>query len=77
MLTTQGVNITFNHSLRFFDHLQTDAGRTKRYDLAMRANSTRGGYDLSHTVNSYPWAKLGKATVVDVSVLWFLPRLAI
>lgn len=67
----QGVNITFNHKSSFFDHLQADEARAKRYDLSMRFHSRHEGFDLSHTVLGYPWASRGKATVVDVS--FYLP----
>lgn len=63
----KGVNIAFNHDLAFFDHLQADEDRAIRYDMSMRVQSSREGFDPSHTVQSYPWAKLGKITVVDVS----------
>ncbi|KAK5996560.1 Chlorophenol O-methyltransferase [Cladobotryum mycophilum] len=61
-----GVNIAFNHKSPFFDHLQADAARAKRYDLAMRAQGSREAYNVSHTVRGYPWASLGKGTVVDM-----------
>jgi len=59
--------MAYGHRNTFFDHIQSDASRAKRYDLAMRAHGSREGFDVVHTVQSYPWAKLGKATVVDVS----------
>ncbi|KAH8126894.1 S-adenosyl-L-methionine-dependent methyltransferase [Trichoderma asperelloides] len=61
-----GVNIAFNHNESFFDHLQADEARAKRYDLMLQSHGQREGYDLSHTVSGYHWAKLGKATVVDM-----------
>lgn len=66
-LTAQGVNVAFDHTSAFFDHLQEDKSRAKRYGSAMQAQSSREGYDVSHTVESYPWSKLGTATIVDVS----------
>jgi hypothetical protein len=73
----QGVNIAFNHNKSFFDHLQADEARSKRYDLMLQSHGQREGYDVSHTVSGYPWAKLGKATVVDVSCfVAFLRQLA-
>jgi hypothetical protein len=33
----------------------------------LQAHGQREGYDVSHTVSGYPWEKLGKATVIDVS----------
>ncbi|KAL7897364.1 S-adenosyl-L-methionine-dependent methyltransferase [Trichoderma sp. SZMC 28014] len=61
-----GVNIAFNHKESFFDHLQADEARARRYDLMLQSHGQREGYDVSHTVSGYPWAKLGKATVVDM-----------
>ncbi|KAF7563540.1 hypothetical protein G7046_g599 [Stylonectria norvegica] len=61
-----GLNIAFNHDLPLFDHLQKDEARAKRYDMAMRSQSAREGFNVSHTVSSYPWAKLETATVVDM-----------
>ncbi|OAA51549.1 O-methyltransferase, family 2 [Metarhizium rileyi] len=65
-LTETAVNISYGHKNSFFKHVQTDTVRAKRYDLAMRAHGSREGFDVSHTVQSYPWAKLGNATVVDM-----------
>ncbi|KID77808.1 Grayanic acid biosynthesis cluster O-methyltransferase [Metarhizium brunneum] len=65
-LTETAINISYGHSNTFFNHVQTDTTRAKRYDLAMRAHGSREGFDVSHTVHSYPWAKLGNATVVDM-----------
>ncbi|KAM0259370.1 hypothetical protein ACHAQJ_003402 [Trichoderma viride] len=61
-----GVNIAFNHNDSFFDHLQADQARAKRYDLMLQAHGRREGYDLSHTVSGYPWADLSEATIVDM-----------
>lgn len=33
----------------------------------LQSHGQREGYDVSHTVSGYPWAKLGKGTVVDAS----------
>lgn len=63
------MNIAFNHKESFFDHLQADEARARRYDLMLQSHGQREGYDVSHTVSGYPWAKLGKATVVDVSYI--------
>ncbi|KAL7785870.1 S-adenosyl-L-methionine-dependent methyltransferase [Trichoderma ceciliae] len=61
-----GVNIAFNHKDSFFDHLQADEAREKRYDLMLQSHGRREGYDISHTASGYPWANLGGATVVDM-----------
>lgn len=58
----------FDHNNSFFDHLQADEARAKRYDLMLQSHGRREGYDISHTVSGYPWASLGTATVVDVSI---------
>ncbi|QPH10860.1 hypothetical protein C2857_002365 [Epichloe festucae Fl1] len=65
-LTETAVNISYSHRDTFFHHTQSDATRAKRYDLAMRAHGSREGFDVVHTVESYPWAKLASATVVDM-----------
>ncbi|KAK2591762.1 hypothetical protein QQS21_010552 [Conoideocrella luteorostrata] len=65
-LTETAVNISYGHEDTFFNHLQADAMRAKRYDQAMRAHGSSEGFNVSHTVHSYPWAKLGNATVVDM-----------
>lgn len=61
------MNLAFNHTLPWFDHVMADSARAERYDKMLHANGTRDGYEVSHTVQSYPWDKLGKATIVDVS----------
>ncbi|PNP55793.1 hypothetical protein THARTR1_04013 [Trichoderma harzianum] len=61
-----GVNITFNHNDSFFDHLQADEARAKRYATMLQSHGSREGYDISHTVSGYPWARLGSSTVVDM-----------
>ncbi|KAL7941177.1 S-adenosyl-L-methionine-dependent methyltransferase [Trichoderma barbatum] len=61
-----GVNFAFSHEKSFFDHLQADEARAKRYDLMLQSHGSREGYEISHTVSGYPWARLGAATVVDM-----------
>lgn len=34
----------------------------------LQAHGSREGYDISQTVSGYPWANLGKATIVDVRI---------
>ncbi|KEY69468.1 hypothetical protein S7711_02007 [Stachybotrys chartarum IBT 7711] len=60
------VNVAHNHNLRFFEHVKSDPIRARRYDLAMAAHGAREGFELCHTVQSYPWDGLGSAVVVDV-----------
>ncbi|KAL6803347.1 S-adenosyl-L-methionine-dependent methyltransferase [Trichoderma sp. SZMC 28013] len=61
-----GVNVAFNHSDSFFDHLQADEALAKRYATMLQSHGSREGYDVSHTVSGYPWARLGSSTVVDM-----------
>ncbi|KAL7931591.1 S-adenosyl-L-methionine-dependent methyltransferase [Trichoderma chlorosporum] len=60
------VNITFGHEDSFFDHLQADEARAKRYAIMLQSHGSREGYDISHSVSGYPWARLGASTVVDM-----------
>ncbi|KAI9150208.1 6-hydroxytryprostatin B O-methyltransferase [Paramyrothecium foliicola] len=60
------VNIAYNHTLPFFKHVQADQSRSRRFDLSMRASGSREDFDVKHTILGYPWADLGKATVVDL-----------
>ncbi|KAG6121889.1 hypothetical protein E4U13_003712 [Claviceps humidiphila] len=64
--TETAINVSYGHQDNFFDHTQSDTARARRYELSMKAHGSREGFDVVHTVQSYPWAKLGKATVVDV-----------
>ncbi|KND88663.1 6-hydroxytryprostatin B O-methyltransferase [Tolypocladium ophioglossoides CBS 100239] len=61
-----GLNLAYGHSMNLFAHLQVDETRLKRYDQAMKAMGSREGFEVSHTVQSYPWDKLGGGTVVDM-----------
>lgn len=67
-----GVNLAYGHNVPWFDYLQQDQALSKRYNLAMQAHGGAAGYSLDWVVNAYPWAKLGEATVVDVSASSFL-----
>lgn len=60
------MNIAYGHDTPFFEFMQSDLARMKRYGLAMKAQSDRDGFDLSHTIEGYPWSDLGAARVVDV-----------
>ncbi|KAM0741261.1 hypothetical protein ACQRIT_004118 [Beauveria bassiana] len=61
-----GVNIAYRNNTPFFEFVQSDQTRMKRYGLAMKAHGDRDGFDLTHTINGYPWAELGAAKVVDI-----------
>jgi len=65
--TETGVNLAYDHSLPWFDFLQQDAALNRRYNLAMQAHGGSAGYAVEYVVKGYPWARLGDATVVDVS----------
>lgn len=54
--------------MSFFEYLQADEARARRYKEAMGAMSSGEGFGFSHTVESYPWQSLGHGTVVDVSL---------
>lgn len=58
--------MAYNNSTPFFEFIQSDPVRLKRYGLAMKTHGDRDGFDLSHTVKGYPWSELGTARVVDV-----------
>ena len=63
-----GVNLTYGTEWPWFDFLQKNGELAKRYNLAMEAHGSREGFEVSGTVEGYPWDKLGEATVVDVSI---------
>ena len=65
-MSRQGVNVAYNNDVPFFEFIQSDPVRMKRYGLAMKAHGGRDGFDLSHTIKGYPWAELGAAKVIDV-----------
>jgi hypothetical protein len=49
-----------------FAALGSDPARAKRFGNAMGSLTGGEGYEVDHIVDNYPWADLGKATVVDV-----------
>ncbi|KAH8695143.1 sterigmatocystin 8-O-methyltransferase [Talaromyces proteolyticus] len=59
-------NIAFDHDLPFFDHLAQDPERTRQFSGYMKSVTNSEGTDLKHLVAGFDWAKLGKATIVDV-----------
>jgi hypothetical protein len=66
--TETGVNLAHGTDVAWFDFLQQDQDFAKRYSLAMEAHGGGEGFALKHTVDGYPWDKVGEGTVVDVSV---------
>ena len=63
------VNLAYGTSVNWFDFIQQDKMLANRYNLAMQAHGDGEGFALAHTVDGYPWAELGEATVVDVGHL--------
>jgi hypothetical protein len=63
------VNLAYGTSVNWFDWIQQDKALANRYNLAMQAHGGGEGSAVAHTVNGYPWAELGEATVVDVGHL--------
>ncbi|RFU25236.1 hypothetical protein B7463_g11100, partial [Scytalidium lignicola] len=49
-----------------YEDLAKDPARTISFGRAMQFFSTGEGYEVTSLVEGYPWAKLGKGTVVDV-----------
>jgi hypothetical protein len=63
------VNLAYGTSANWFDFIQQNKVFANRYNLAMQAHGGGEGFALTHTVDGYPWAELGEATVVDVGHL--------
>jgi hypothetical protein len=63
------VNLAYGTGVNWFDWIQQDKSLANRYSLAMQAHGGGEGFAVTHTVNGYPWAELGEATVVDASHL--------
>lgn len=66
------VNLAYGTDINWFDWLQQDEELAKRYGLAMKAHGGGEGFAIGHTVDGYPWGKLGEATIVDVSFITLL-----
>ncbi|KAL9123433.1 MAG: hypothetical protein Q9187_000003 [Circinaria calcarea] len=62
----QGFNIAFDTQEPLFTVLAKNPSRAQRFAEAMSYFSTGGGYEPQYLLDNYPWASLGKATVVDV-----------
>ena len=50
-----------------YEDLAKDPTRTVNFGRAMQFFSSGEGYEVASLVEGYPWARLGKGTVVDVS----------
>jgi len=63
-----GFSIANDSTDPFFPIMAKDPERLKRYGTAMAAQAAAGGFEVEYLVENYPWAELGEATVVDVSL---------
>ncbi|ODA80852.1 hypothetical protein RJ55_03812 [Drechmeria coniospora] len=61
-----GLNLAHGYADNLFAQLSKDKVRAKRFDSAMKCIGAKEGFEVSHTVECYPWGDLGKATVVDM-----------
>jgi hypothetical protein len=50
-----------------YQFFSTVPERARRFGNAMRSFTEGTGFELSHIADGFPWATLGKGTVVDVS----------
>ena len=60
-------SLAFNTQEPIYKFLEQHPDRQARFFGAMKGVGKDPGHSLDHIVNGYPWAELGKATVVDVS----------
>ncbi|KAE9993411.1 hypothetical protein EG327_005182 [Venturia inaequalis] len=61
-----GYSLAHGQDTSMFMILGSDPDRAIRFGSAMASLTGGEGYEVSHIVDNYPWADLGKATVVDV-----------
>ncbi|KAF2140298.1 uncharacterized protein K452DRAFT_335379 [Aplosporella prunicola CBS 121167] len=64
--THAGFAYAWNTDVPMFVEIGKDPARAKRFGRAMASLTGGEGYEVDYLVNGYPWADLGKATVVDV-----------
>lgn len=64
--TTQGYNLAHETEEPIFAFLADKPDRAKRFADAMSLFNTGDGYEPMHLLENYPWASLGKTTLVDV-----------
>lgn len=67
-----GYSLAHAPETSMFVVLGSDPNRAVRFGNAMASLTGGEGYEVSHIVDNYPWADLGKATVVDVCYNTFL-----
>lgn len=60
-----------------YEDLARDPARTVNFGRAMQFFSSGEGYEVTSLVEGYPWGKLGKGTVVDVSFPNFFLKLSL
>ncbi|KAI9648864.1 hypothetical protein NHQ30_003505 [Ciborinia camelliae] len=64
--------LAFNTKEPIYTFLERNPERQARFFNAMDGVGKDPGHSLEHVVNGYPWAELGNATVVDVSLFLLL-----
>lgn len=69
--TQCGFSAAWNIDVPMFVEIGRDPSRAKRFGRAMASLTGGEGYEVDYLVNGYPWERLGRATVVDVSLATF------
>ena len=64
--------LAFNTKDPIYKFFEQHPQRQARFFGAMEGVGKDPGHSLEHVVNGYPWAELGRATVVDASCSRFL-----
>ena len=62
----EGYSLAHDTNLSFYKHLNTNPKKSKRFAGAMQAFAEGPDINPSFLVESYPWASLGAAKVVDL-----------
>lgn len=65
-------NLAFDTDIRSLDWIDSDALRADRFAGAMKSLASNPSHDVQHLVDGYDWNGLGRALVVDVSLISFL-----
>ncbi|KAI9838008.1 MAG: hypothetical protein M1819_006162 [Sarea resinae] len=60
------LTVAFDYSGSYWDLITEHPDRAQRFSDAMGWATDGGAYSTEHLANGFDWAKLGKATVVDV-----------
>ena len=63
---SQGFSLAHNINVSFYQYLNTNPEKSRRFAGAMKAFEDGPDISPSYLVASYPWASLGAGTVVDV-----------